>query len=73
MSQGEIIDILEKEGKPISAKEIADQVGNTNSKSVFITLRILLEHHEIKCIEIDKEQARKLYNSYRRLRLYYIA
>ncbi len=71
MSQGEILDILKKEKKPLSAREIIEQL-DINPKRVYVLIKILLKYEEIKCIEIPRDLAMKLYRSKRRMRLYYV-
>lgn len=71
MSQGEVLDILKKEKRPISAKEIIEKL-DLNEKRVYVLLGILLKYDEIKCIEIPRDLAMKMYRSKRRMRLYYV-
>ncbi len=71
MSQGEILEVLKKEKKPLSAAEIINQL-DINPKRVYVLIKILLKYEEIKCIEIPKDLAMKLYRSKRRMRLYYV-
>ena len=68
------MNLLEKSEIPMSNTQIAEELDdnpiNTSKK-----IRILLEHKEIKCIELDRYQAAKLLNwkiPIRRTRFYYI-
>ena len=71
MSQGEILEVLKKEKKPLSAAEIINQL-DINPKRVYVLIKILLKYEEIKCIEIPRDLAMKRYHSKRRMRLYYV-
>ena len=71
MGQEEIIVCLTKEKKPLARKEIAKQTG-INPIHVSHLLNKLLKHKEIKCMEIDRHQAKKFYNVKRRMLLYYV-
>lgn len=70
MSQERILNVLEKQKEPLSRTEIAvlikDDIFKT-SKSI----RKLLRHNEIKCIEINRVEAFKRFKCKRRMRLYY--
>lgn len=72
MGQSEIIEVLNNSEKPLSGKELAKLVGQSFQGAVSIILKKLLDQKEIKCIELDRLQAMKLYGSKRKLRLYYI-
>ena len=69
--QQEILDLLEKEGKPLGRIEIAFKL-NCRPEHVTSRLTLLLKYKEIKCIEIDRIEAKKRFNAKRRMRLYYI-
>ena len=74
MGQDEILRILEKFKKPMSRKEIALELDASIFK-VSHLIRCLLDHHEIKCIEIDRLEAKKMFGENapcRRMRLYYL-
>lgn len=71
MSQGDILEVLEKSKRPMSASDIALAL-NERDKHVFISIRRLIKSNSIKILEIDREQALKLYKCKRRMRLYYI-
>lgn len=74
MGQYEIIKVLEKHKKPISRREIASEL-NINPRIVSHHIQKLLFHNEIKCIEIDRNQAREYFKENlpsRRMRLYYL-
>ena len=74
IGQQEIIEILEKHNKPISRREIAEEL-NIPAQIVSRHIQKLLLHNEIKCIEIDRNQARAYFKERlpsRRMRLYYL-
>ena len=71
MSQEEVIEVLEKAEKPLSRKEIALLLGWRETK-VTDTIRKLLQYGEIKCQEINRIQALKLYHCKRGMRIYFI-
>lgn len=69
--QQEIITLLEKMKKPLTAKEIADllEASITNIRN---DLRKMLHYGEVEFCEIDKDIALKFFNSKRRLRVFYL-
>ena len=69
--QQEIIELLKKEKKELSLKQIAERL---HADPSHVTKRIskLIFYREIKFIEIDKDKALKLYHCKRRMRLYYL-
>ena len=71
MGQQEVIDYLIKEGKPLSASQIAEAIGKSIS-SVCFALSRMLKFKEITFIEIDRSEAKALLNNCikRRMRLY---
>jgi len=74
MGEAEIIMCLEKKDKPISRRQIAEEIGDNVTK-VSHTINKLLKKKEIKCIELDRIQAGKMLNLnrvFRRTRFYYI-
>lgn len=71
MGQGEIIELLEKENKPLSRTEIAVKL-DTSPIKVSIRIAKLLKHNEIKCIEIPRDLALKMYKCRKRMRVYYV-
>lgn len=71
MSQQDVLNILIEFNKPVSRGEIAKELDEQPCKISKILLKLLIQK-EIKCIEIDKEQANKMYNCRRRIKLYYI-
>jgi len=71
ISQEEVIDILEKEKKPLAISEIAEKLNHLNKKRIHVIIKCLLEHEEIKCIEIPVDLSMKMYKVKRRMRLYY--
>jgi predicted transcriptional regulator len=71
MSQQDILDVLKKENKPLSRTEIAE-ILEINATSVSLRLNKLLKYNEVKIIEIKSIDAKKLYNSNRAMKLYYV-
>jgi len=74
MGQFEIIEVLKKHKKPISRREIAIEL-NISGCNVSHQLKKLLYHNEIKCIEINRNQAKEYFKENvpsRRMRLYYL-
>lgn len=73
MSQEKIVKLLEKETKPLSRAEICEKLGLDKTK-VSHNIKCLLKYNEIKCIEIDRNQAREFYGKKygHRMRLYYL-
>jgi len=72
MGQEEVLKILKKYGRPMSSKEIAEEIG-INPKRVHVILSKLAEYDEIVVVEINRIQAQLLYdpNIKRRMCLYY--
>lgn len=73
MGQGDVLEILEKQMKPLSVPEIAEIMDHTNPKKVFTLIKKLLESNDISCLEIPRQLAMKMYKCKRRMRLYYVA
>lgn len=73
MGQAEIIEVLEKAKLPMCGREIAEALGVSFRDNLNKHLRKLLEHKEIKCIEINRHKALKHFGSKRKLRLYYLS
>lgn len=71
MGQEEVIKALEKSRVPLSAEEIAQEIGTTIIKAC-MDIAPLLKFHEIECIELDRKLAAKFYHSKRKMRLYYV-
>ena len=74
IGQAEVVKCLEKHDKPISRKQIAEELGYDVIK-VSHTVKKLLDNDDIKCIELDRIQAGemlKLGRPFRRTRFYYI-
>jgi len=75
MSQADVIGVLEKAKMPMSRSDIAKELGGlyTNApKRVSILINKLLKYGEVKCIEIPRDLAIKMYKCKRRMRLYYL-
>lgn len=70
--QEEILDLLEKQEKPLSRTEIARMLNEENLGKISSHIQRLLKHKEIKSIEINRKTAMKFYNTQHRMRLYYI-
>ena len=81
MGQEEVIRCLEKEGKikcfilskPLSKTEIVEKTGMSVT-IVSHSLNKLLKHNEVKCIELDRFEAKKYLGTEvkRMTRLYYV-
>jgi len=66
-----VIEILEKQNKPLSVGEIAILL-NDNQKKISKDLNKLLQYKEVLFIEIDKFVALEKYNCKHRMRLYFV-
>lgn len=73
MGQTEILNLLKKTKKPMSAKEIAEALNYTSQK-VCTRLNSLIKYREVFIKEITREEAMEKYNYFipRRINLYYI-
>ena len=71
MSQSDIIDLLEKEDKPLSVGEISKLLDD-NQKKISRCLRVMLKYHEVACIEIDRIEAMENYKCKHRMRLWFV-
>ena len=71
MSQQNILDVLEKIGKPISVSEIAKLIDDECYK-ISKQLRRMLKFNEVCFVEIDKDEAMKRYKCKHRMRLWII-
>ena len=71
MGQADIIEVLEKNEKAMTRREIAEALGEDLVHASHSIAR-LIKSKDIKIIEIDREQAMKLYKCKRRMRLYYV-
>lgn len=73
MSQEEVIDLLEKVKKPMSAREISEAL-DIAFALVSCNIKKLVKANEIKIIELTREEAAERYHSTnfkRRMRLFY--
>lgn len=70
IGQEELIEILEKLTKPASRGEIA-KIGNKDPIWVSHMLSKLIQHNEVKYIEINSEEAGK-FGCRRTIKLYYL-
>lgn len=69
-----VLELLEKEKKPLSRSQIAE-ILQIEAIVASKTIKHLLVHNEIKCIEIDRLQAKEMFKDKkicRRMRLYYV-
>jgi len=71
MSQSDIIDLLEKEDKPLSVGEIAKLLDD-NQKKISRCLASMVKYHEVCFIEIDRIDAMKNYKCKHRMRLWFL-
>jgi hypothetical protein len=72
--QEEVIEILVKHSsktKPMSRGQIAIEL-NVCPRIVSRAIVQLLKYSEIKFVEIDRNEAKKLYGAFRRMKVYYI-
>ena len=74
MSQEEILEVLEKECKALSLKQIVEKLNSCTPK-VSHTLKALIKHHEVKVRIIDRNRAKELFGDKapnRKISLYYL-
>jgi DNA-binding transcriptional ArsR family regulator len=74
MSASEIIDLLEKEKKPLSRREIAEKIDATPCR-VSHHLKKLVIHKEVQVLEISRFDAKIYFKNNapsRRMRLYFV-
>ena len=71
MAQAEIIKCLKNENEPLARREIAFLL-DMNLELCSKALNKLLRWSEIKCIEIDRFEAKERFSVNRRMLLYYI-
>jgi len=74
MSQEEVLGLLEKEKKPLSRSQIAE-ILQIDVCIASKTIKKLLIHNDIKCVEIDRVKAKEIFKNKRicrRMRLYYV-
>ena len=64
MGQGDVLKVLEKTGKFMTAREVAEYVGN-GVNTTAQTLRILLKHNEVELKIIMKNDSRSRCNTYK--------
>ena len=78
ISQEEVLQVLEKHDKPLSCSEISQELcakTPTDRFRINKAIKKLVEHREIRMLEIDRFEAKKRWGEhapYRRVRLYYI-
>jgi len=68
--QAEIIQLLKKVKQPLGRTEIAEKLNSTPIK-ISLAIKNLVKYDEIKCVEINRLQAKQEFSSKRRMRLYY--
>jgi DNA-binding MarR family transcriptional regulator len=74
MGQGDIIEVLEKHNKPISRRQIAEEL-DWEVVKVSHLIKRMLANGSVKCIELDRFQSGKMLGMnrpFRRIRLYYL-
>ena len=71
MGQQEIIEVLEKNKIPMTARQIALALEDTIVK-VCDDLRKLLDYHEVQAIEIDRFVAREFFQVKHKMKIYYL-
>ena len=74
MGQEEVYNCLKSHKKPLSRTEIAE-ILNENANKISTLINVLLKHSEIKYIEIDRVEAKKIFGDkapFRRMKLYYV-
>lgn len=70
MGQQEIEELLREQKRPMAGREIAELL-DESSKKIFKLINKLLENDDILFIELDRVNAKKLFNSNKRMKLYY--
>lgn len=70
MSQEEIEKCLMKSERPMTAKEIAEELGIDKHKKIYPLINKLLRWNEIYSMELSSELAMKKYNCKRRMCVY---
>lgn len=71
MGQEEVMNVLEKNIKPMAITDISGELPDLGKKRIHVILTRLLKFDEIKCIEIPRDLAMKMYHVKRRMKLYY--
>jgi predicted transcriptional regulator len=72
MSQEQIINLLEKHKRPMSCREISQKL-EMPIKTIMINIKKLNDHNEVKYTELSLDDSKKIHNSRRRIRLYFIS
>ena len=73
MGQEIILNLLEREKRPFSRMQIAEEL-NENCNKISELLRKMIDHEEIKFYEIDRNKAREMFGDKapnRRMKLYF--
>ena len=71
MSQSEIIDLLEKQEKPLSVGEISKLLDD-NQKKISRCLAMMVKYHEVSFIEIGRVEAMENYKCKHRMKLWFV-
>ena len=73
MGQGDVIEVLKKSDKPLTAREIAIILENDSSKTNKISadLNKMIQYGEVGFKEIPKEESMNKYHCKRRMRAYF--
>lgn len=74
MSQSEILELLEKEKFPLSLGEICEKLGDDSNNAKYKINKVLsklIQHKEIRFIELDRTLSMKFLGCKRGIRLYY--
>jgi len=72
MGQAEVIEFLKSADKPLTAREISEQLDESYSK-ISKDLHTLLKWGEVSYIVIDKDTALRSYGCKRRLKLFFLS
>lgn len=71
MGQSEVIELLEKQEMPLSARQISDMLNDDYCK-VSKDINKMLQYREVECLEINKDEAMIRFKCKRRMRLFYV-
>lgn len=71
MGQIEVLEFLKKQKEPLTRGEIADAMEKTRD-NVSYSLKKLLKYSNIKCVELDRFQAKERCGCKKRIKLYYV-
>ena len=71
IAQSEVIELLEKQDKPLSVGEIAKMLED-DQKKISKDLNKMLQYKEVSFIEVDRFVAMEKYNCKHRMRLWFV-